>query len=205
MSPKICAKSFGTFEKQAPGPDRTADSLVIIQITAAVTDCKCDLGANTNVTNNMASDSRSDIESQGQNNIVESLIQAYIPNTKTSQANKGKTATVIDNMLSDGEADAVKERAYKYSPAENIKPLNCQRRGVGGTSFRRTQTVDLTFQRVQLLLPSLSALCSLSVQLISSIQSGGTLNIREILLQLSWIASLFHAIRTTCWTGRDGI
>lgn len=58
----------------------------------------------------MASDSRS--ESQGQNNIVESLIQAYIPNTKTSQANEGKTFSVIDNMLTDGEAKTVKERAY---------------------------------------------------------------------------------------------
>ena len=27
-------------------------------------------------------------------------------------------------MLTDGEAKTVKERAYKYSPAENIKPLN---------------------------------------------------------------------------------
>ena len=65
----------------------------------------------------MASDSRSDTESQGYNNIVESLTQAYLSNTRTSPAIVGKIATLIDNMLTDGlSVDTVKQRAEKYSP-----------------------------------------------------------------------------------------
>ena len=43
-----------------PNPDRPADSLDITQITAVVNDCTRDSGANTNASNNMASDTRSD-------------------------------------------------------------------------------------------------------------------------------------------------
>ena len=72
-----------------PNPDRPTDSLDITQITAVVSDCTRDSGTNTNATNNMASESHSDSESQGHNSIVESLTQAYLPNT----AIEGKIAT----------------------------------------------------------------------------------------------------------------
>lgn len=50
----------------------------------------------------MASGVRSDLESQGHSNIVDSLTQVYLPNTKTSQAVQGKIATIIHNMLTGG-------------------------------------------------------------------------------------------------------
>ena len=61
-----------------PNSDRPADSLDITQITAVVNDCTRDSGANTNATNNMASDTRSDSEPQGHNSIVDSLTQAIV-------------------------------------------------------------------------------------------------------------------------------
>ena len=45
-----------------PNPHRPADSLDITQIIAVVNDCTHDSGANTNASNNMASDTRSDSE-----------------------------------------------------------------------------------------------------------------------------------------------
>ena len=99
-----------------------AAGLDITQITAVVNDCTRDSGANTNASNNMASDTRSDSEPQGHNSIVDSLTQAYLPNTKTSPAIEAKIATLVDNMLTGGlSTDTVKESADKYSPPENVK------------------------------------------------------------------------------------
>ena len=168
-----------------PNPDRPADSLDITQITAVVNDCTRDSGANTNASNNMASDTRSDSEPQGHNSIVDSLTQAYLPNTKTSPAIEGKIATLVDNMLTGGlSTDTVKESADKYSPPENVKRLNVTsvNEEVWDLLPRRSRTVDLAFQKVQeFLLPGLSALCTLSGKLVSSIQSGDTPNTRETL------------------------
>lgn len=82
-----------------PNPDGPPDSLYIAQLTAVVSDWTRNSGANTNAANNMASASHSDSESQGHNNIVESLTQAYLPNTKISPAIEEKNAALIDNML----------------------------------------------------------------------------------------------------------
>ena len=168
-----------------PNSDRPADSLDITQITAVVNDCTRDSGANTNATNNMASDTRSDSEPQGHNSIVDSLTQAYLPNTKTSPAIEGKIATLVDNMLTGGlSTDTVKESADKYSPPENVKRLNVTSVNEEAWDLlpHRSRTVDLAFQKVQeLLLPGLSALCTLSGKLVSSIQSGDTPNTRETL------------------------
>ena len=166
-------------------PDRPADSLDISQITAVVNDCARDSGANTNATNNMASDTRSDSEPQGHNSIVDSLNQAYLPNTKTSPAIEGKIATLVDNMLTGGlSTDTVKESTDKYSPAENVKRLNVTsvNEEVWDLLPRRRRTVDLAFKKVEeFLLPNLSVLCTLSGKLVSSIQSGDTPNTRETL------------------------
>ena len=168
-----------------PNPDRPADSLDITQITAVVNDCTRDSGANTNASNNMASDTRSDSEPQGHNSIVDCLTQAYLPNTKTSPAIEGKIATLVDNMLTGGlSTDTVKESADKYSPPENVSRLNVTsvNEEVWDLLPRRSRTVDLAFQRLQeFLLPGLSALCTLSGKLVSSIQSGDTPNTRETL------------------------
>lgn len=85
-----------------PNPDRPADSLDITQITAVVNDCTRDSGAQTHQTTWLLTlaPTRS---SQGHNSIVDSLTQAYLPNTKTSPAIEGKIATLVDNMLTGGE------------------------------------------------------------------------------------------------------
>ena len=137
-------------QDDAAGPnlDRPADSLDITQITAVVTDCTRDSGANTNATNNMASDTRSDSEPQGHKSIVDSMTQAYLPNTKTSPAIEGKIATLVDNMLTGGlSTDTVKESADKNSPPENVKRLNVTsvNEEVWDLLPRWSRTVDLAF------------------------------------------------------------
>ena len=84
-------------------------------------------------------------------------------------------------MLTGGlSTDTVKESADKYSPPENVKRLNVAsvNEEVWDLLPHRSRTVDLAFQKVQkFLLPGLSALCSLSGKLVSSIQSGDTLTV----------------------------
>ena len=131
-----------------PNLDRPADSLDITQIAAVVNDCTRDSGANTNATNNMASDTRSDSEPQGHKSIVDSMTQAYLPNTKTSPAIEGKIATLVDNMLTGGlSTDTVKESADKNSPPENVKRLNVTsvNEEVWDLLPRWSRTVDLAF------------------------------------------------------------
>ena len=135
-----------------PNLDRPVDSLEITQITAVVNDCTRNSGANTNATNSMASDIRSDSESQGHNNIVDSLTLAYLPNMKTSLAIEGKIATLVDNKLTGGlSTNTVKESANKYSLPENVKRLNVTsvNEEVWDLLPRRSRTVDLAFQNVQ--------------------------------------------------------
>ena len=74
---------------------------------------------------NVVSDGRSDSEAQSQNNIVESLTQAYQPNTKKSLAIEGKIAELINTLLTGGlSADTANESAEKYPSLENIKFLS---------------------------------------------------------------------------------
>lgn len=80
-----------------PSLERQAESVDITQITVVVNDCTRDSSAK-----NVVSDSRSNSEFKSQNNIVESLTQAYLPNTKKSPAIEGKIAELIDNKLTGG-------------------------------------------------------------------------------------------------------
>lgn len=117
--------------------DSQTDSATII---AVLNSCMCDSSAK-----NMASANRSNSEPESQNNIVDSLTQAYLP-----------------KFL---DIKSVNEEVWDLLP-------------------HRSRTVDLAFQKVQeLFLPSLSALCTWSGKLVSSIQS--------------WIASLSCVIPTT--------
>ena len=163
-----------------PNPDRHAEPLDITHLTAVVNDCTRDSSAK-----DVVSDSRSDSESQSQNNIVESLTQAYLPNTKKFPAIEGKIAELIDNMLTGGLlTKTVKESADKYSSPRKNKFLGITsvNEEVWDLLPRQSRTVDLAFQKVQeLLLPGLSALCTLSGKLVSCIQSGKMPKTRETL------------------------
>ena len=81
-------------------------------ITAVLNNCTLDSNKK-----NVASDGRSDSEYHSQNIIVESLTQAYQPNTKKSSAIEGKIAELIDTLLTGGlSADTAKESADKHTP-----------------------------------------------------------------------------------------
>ena len=86
-------------------------------------------------------------------------------------------------MLTGGvSTDTVKESADKYSSPENIKVLGVTsvNEEVWDLLPHRSRTVDLAFQKVQeLLLPGLSALCTLSDKLVSCIHSGEMPKMRE--------------------------
>ena len=101
-------------EADEPNLDRRAELPNIAQLKAVLNDCAIQ------AEKNMTSNGRCDPESQGQNNIVESLTNVYLPNTKKSLAIKGKIAKLIDNMLTGGlSTDTVKQKADKYFSLEN--------------------------------------------------------------------------------------
>ena len=161
-------------------------------ITAVVNNCMLDSSKE-----NVVSDGHSNLEAQSQNNIVESLAQAYQPNTKKSSAIEGKIAGPINTLLTGGlSANTANESAKKYTPPENIKFLSVSsvNEDVWDLLPWRSQTVDLVFQKVQeALLPGLSALCALSGKLIVSINSGKTPKTRETLTTImDSVALLCH-------------
>ena len=91
-------------------------------------------------------------ESRNQINLVDSLTQAIYESTKTSPANEGKITELIENILTGGISDdTVKESAVKYPVPENInlQAVTSVNEEVWDLLSRRSQTVDLAFQKVQ--------------------------------------------------------
>ena len=63
-------------------------------------------------------------DSEKQNDVLESLTQAFVQTKDKSPARTEKVASLIDNMASGGlSPETVKERIDKYPPPENCKLL----------------------------------------------------------------------------------
>jgi len=137
-----------------------------------------------------SSDSSADTcpDSGPQSDLLESLTQAFIPSTQKSPAIEEKIAKLIDDMNIGGlSTETVKERADKYPPPKNCKYLvpTTVNEEIWDLLSRRSRTVDLAFQRVQEpLVQGLSALSSLSGQLVKDIHAGKTPKTRQILDQI---------------------
>ena len=101
-------------------------------------------------------------DSEKQNDVLESLTQAFVQTKDKSPAITEKVASLIDNMASGGlSPETVKERVDKYPPPENCKFLctTTINEEVWDLLPRRSKTVDLAFQKVQeLLVQGLSSL-----------------------------------------------
>ena len=94
-------------------------------------------------------------DSEKQNDVLESLTQAFVQTKDKSPAITEKVASLIDNMASGVlSPETVKERVDKYPPPENCKFLctTTINEEVWDLLPRRSKTVDLAFQKVQELL-----------------------------------------------------
>ena len=125
--------------------------------------------------------------SEKQNDVLESLTQAFVQTKDKSPAITEKFASLIDNMASGGlSPETVKERVDKYPPPENCKFLctTTINDEVWDLLSRRSKTVDLAFQKVQeLLVQGLSSLSLLGDQLVKDLQTGKSTNVRQVLDQ----------------------
>lgn len=97
-----------------------------------------------------------------ENDVLESLTQAFAQAKDRSPTIAEKIASLIDSMATGGlSPETVKERVDKYPPPENCKFL-CTKtinKEVWDLLPRRSRTVDLAFQKVQeLLVQGLSSL-----------------------------------------------
>ena len=122
-------------------------------------------------------------DSGSQDDILESLTQAFLQTKEKSPAIG--IAGLIDNMVTGGlSPNTIKERVEKYPPPENCKFLSTTtvNEEIWDLLPRRSRTVDLAFQRVQEpLVQGLSALSILGDQLVKDLHAGKTLNTRQIL------------------------
>ena len=87
-------------------------------------------------------------DSEKQNDVLESLTQAFVQTKDKSPAITEKVASLIDNMASGGlSPETVKERVDKYPPPENCKFLctTTINEEVWDLLPRRSKTVDLAF------------------------------------------------------------
>ena len=111
-----------------------------------------------------------------QNDILESLTQAFVQSKEKSPAIAEKIAELIDNIATGGlSSETVKERADKYPSPENCKFLSITtvNEKIWDLLPRRSRTVDLAFQRVQEpIVQSLSAMSILSDQLVKDLHAG---------------------------------
>lgn len=127
-------------------------------------------------------------DSDKQNDVLESLTQAFVQTKDKSPAITEKVASLIDNMASGGlSPETVKERVDKYPPPENCKFLctTTINEEVWDLLPRRSRTVDLAFQKVQeLLVQGLSSLSILGDQLVKDLQTGKPTNVRQVLDQV---------------------
>lgn len=105
--------------------------------------------------------------------ILDSLTQALISNTKKSKAVDAKIASLIDNILTGDFPEATaKEKGEKYPPPENCKHLTVTvNEEIWDLMSRKNRSVDLAFQKVQEpLVQGLSALVMLVDRLVKDIQ-----------------------------------
>ena len=127
-------------------------------------------------------------DSEKQNDVLESLTQAFVQTNDKSPAITEKFASLIDNMASGGlSPETVKERVDKYPPPENCKFLctTTITAEVWNLLPRRSKTVDLAFQKVQeLLVQGLSSLSLLGDQLVKDLQTGKPTDVRQVLDQV---------------------
>ena len=127
-------------------------------------------------------------DSEKQNDVLESLTQAFVQTKDKSPAITEKVASLIDNMASGGlSPETVKERGDKYPPPENCKFLctTTINEEVWDLLPRRSKTVDLAFQKVhELLVQGLSSLLLLGDQLVKDLQTGKPTNVRQVLDQV---------------------
>lgn len=111
-------------------------------------------------------------DSEQQNDVLESLTQAFVQTNSKSPAITEKVASLIDNMASGGlSPETVKERVDKYPTPENCKFLctTTINEEVWDLLPRRSRTIDLAFQKVQqLLVQGLSSLSILGNQLVKT-------------------------------------
>ena len=100
----------------------------------------------------MAKTFRHALDSGLQNDILESLTQAFVQSKEKSSAIAEKIAELIDNMATGGLfSETVKKRADKYPSPENCKFLSITTANeeIWDLLPWRSRTVDLAFQRVQ--------------------------------------------------------
>ena len=118
-----------------------------------------------------------------QNDILESLTQAFVQSKEKSPAIAEKIAELIDNMATGGlSSETVKERADKCPSPENCKFLSITTVNEEIWDLLPQRTVDLAFQRVQEpIVQSLSAMSILSDQLVKDLHAEKTPNTRKIL------------------------
>ena len=119
------------------------------------------------------------------NDFLDSLTQALLPNSKKSPDIEEKIAILVNNILT-GELsqDLVKERGEKYPPPANCKYLTpaMVNEEIWDLLSRKNRSVDLASQRVQEpLIHGLSLLTILADRLFKDIQSAKTVVGRETL------------------------
>ena len=132
------------------------------------------------------------------NDLLDSLTQALLPNSKKSPGVEEKIAGLVDNILT-GELsqDSLKERGEKYPPPANCKYLTTTmvNEEIWDLLSRKNRSVDLAFQRVQEpLIHGLSSLTILADRLFKDIESAKAVNARETLTHVMDSIALFgHA------------
>ena len=132
------------------------------------------------------------------NDFLDSLTQAFLPNSKKSPDVEEKIASLVNNILT-GELsqDSVKERGEEYPPPANCKYLTATmvNEEIWDLLSRKNRSVDLAFQRVQEpLIHGLSSLTILVDRLFKDIQSTQTVDARETLTHVMDSIALFgHA------------
>ena len=127
-------------------------------------------------------------DSEKQNDVLESLTQAFVQTKDKSPDITEKVASLIDNMASGGlSPETAKERVEQYPPPENCKFLCTTAINEEDLDLfpRRSRTVDLGFQKIQeLLVRGLSSLSILGDQLVKDLQTGKPTNARQVLDQV---------------------
>ena len=119
------------------------------------------------------------------NDFLDSLTQALLPNIKQSPNIEEKIAGLVNNILT-GELsqDSVKEQGEKYPPPVNCKYLTATmvNEEIWDLLSRKNRSVDLAFQCVQEpLIHGLPSLTTLAGRLFKDIQSAKTVDARETL------------------------
>ena len=132
------------------------------------------------------------------NDFLDSLTQALLPNSKTSPDIEEKIATLVNNILTgESSQDSVKERGEKYPAPANCKYLTTTmvNEEIWDLLSRKNRSVDLAFQHVQEpLIHGLSSQTILADRLFKDIQSAKTVDTRETLTHVMDSIALFgHA------------